>query len=190
MILYTFDKDKLLHRNVTLKVIGVGVIVTLVLTAIILGLVLTRINDVKYISAETKSIIIKESDRANAFSKQHLKAYILELNIKFPYIVYAQARLESGNFNSDVFKANNNMFGMRIATTRPSTNHGEQLTYALYTSWKESVEDYAMFSAAYLNKIKTEDEYFQYLADNYAQDPTYVARLKAIIKEEGKFLKN
>ena len=79
---------------------------------------------------------------------------------------------------------------MRIATTRPSTNHGEQLTYALYTSWKESVEDYAMFSAAYLNKIKTEDEYFQYLADNYAQDPTYVARLKAIIKEEGKFLKN
>ena len=190
MILYTFDKEKLQHRNVTLKVIGVGVIATLLLTSFILGFVLSRVNDVKYISAETKSIIIKESDRANAFSKQHLKAYILELNIKFPYIVYAQARLESRNFNSDVFKANNNMFGMRIATTRPSTNHGEQLTYALYTSWKESVEDYAMFSAAYLNKIKTEDEYFQYLADNYAQDPTYVARLKAIIKEEGKFLKN
>ena len=183
-MLYTYDKERLTFNNVT-KHVAISILGSMVLMiAILIPIVLYNINNVKLITAETKAIIIKESDKANAFNKQHLKAYILELNIRFPYIVYAQARLESGNFNSDVFRANNNLFGMRLATSRPSTNHGEQGTYALYTSWKESVEDYGFFAAAYLNKIKTEDEYFQYLAANYAEDPTYVARLKAIIKEE------
>jgi hypothetical protein len=40
-----------------------------------------------------------------------------------------------------------------------------------------------MFQAAYLNDIKTEEEYFQYLRANYAEDSMYVEKLKKIIKE-------
>jgi hypothetical protein len=35
-----------------------------------------------------------------------------------------------------------------------------------------------------LRSIKTEGEYFEYLRQNYAEDLTYVQRLKEIIKKE------
>src|SRR5579859_3802257 len=107
-MIYTYDKERLTFKKVTKHwVLGtVGIIAVFV--AIIALVALIRINDVRYISEETKAIIIKESDKYNEFNKTKLKAYILELNIKFPHIVYAQARLESGNFSSDVFRTNKN----------------------------------------------------------------------------------
>ena len=41
-----------------------------------------------------------------------------------------------------------------------------------------------MYYNTYLRKIKTEDEYFEYLRQNYAEDPEYVTRLKNIIKKK------
>lgn len=73
---------------------------------------------------------------------------------------------------------------MKIATRRPTTNKGEENGYAYYTSWHESVVDYAFFSAQYLSDIKTEAQYFEYLKQNYAEDTSYVSRLKVIIAEE------
>jgi flagellum-specific peptidoglycan hydrolase FlgJ len=134
------------------------------------------------ISQETKTIIINESLKEKAFSPAKLKSYILELNIRFPHIVYAQAKLESGNFKSEVFKTNNNLFGMKQARKRPTTAKGTELNHAFYESWQESVVDYGMFSATYLNDIKTESDYFEYLNQNYAEDPNYVVKLKTIIK--------
>src|SRR6187402_1570007 len=61
---------------------------------------------------EAKLIVLKEN---NKFSKKDLKEYLLQLNIKFPNIVLAQAELESGHFKSVMFKENNNLFGMKQA---------------------------------------------------------------------------
>lgn len=41
----------------------------------------------------------------------------------------------------------------------------------------------ALFYSTYLSKIKTEGEYFEYLRQNYAEDPMYVQRLKALISK-------
>ena len=184
-MIYKFDKNKLTYIDVTKHVFGIIIGSAVLLTGMILLFLLIRINDVRYISQETRSIIINEATKANEFSPEKLRAYILDLNIRFPRIVYAQARIESGNFQSNIFRANRNLFGMRLATTRPSTNKGQEAGFAIYTTWRESVQDYAMFSAAYLNNIKTEDEYFQYLAQNYDnEDKDYVKRLKEIIAEE------
>jgi flagellum-specific peptidoglycan hydrolase FlgJ len=49
---------------------------------------------------------------------------------------------------------------------------------------KISVLDYALYYSTYLYKLKTEGEYFEYLRQNYAEDPTYVQRLKQIIKKQ------
>lgn len=183
-MIYKYDYKNLTYKNVTknLAFILIGIIV--LFTGITSILMLTRINDIRYISSETKSIIIKESAKENQFSPEKLRAYILELNIKFPHIVYAQARLETGNFKSQIFKTNHNLFGMKVATLRPTTNKGEENGHAYYEGWRESVVDYAMFRAAYLNNITSEDEYFQYLKSNYAEDSRYIDRLKEIIKEE------
>ena len=144
----------------------------------------TRINDVRFMTQETKEIVIKEANKENEFTPEKLKAYVLELNIRFPHIVYAQARLETGNFSSSIFKENNNLFGMKVATKRPTTNKGEENGHAYYENWKESVVDYAFYQAQYLSDIKTESEYFEYLRGSYAENPTYVEKLKVLIEEK------
>ena len=83
-MVYKFDRQSLTYKNVTKDIVlwFIGTIVLII--AITSIFMLKRINDIRYISAETKSIIIKESTKENEFSPQKLRAYILELNIKFP----------------------------------------------------------------------------------------------------------
>jgi flagellum-specific peptidoglycan hydrolase FlgJ len=96
----------------------------------------------------------------------------------------AQAKLESGHFKSTIFLENNNMFGMREAKLRANLAKGTNRAHAYYDSWQDCVLDYALYYSTYLYKIKTEGEYFEYLRQNYAEDPTYVQRLKQIIKKQ------
>jgi uncharacterized FlgJ-related protein len=169
-----FDKD---NNKVTLIIIS-----SIIITSIVwFSFILFNANNITYITEETKAIIIKENDKKNEFSETKLREYILELNIKFPHIVLAQSQLETGHYTSKIFKENNNLFGMKEAKQRPTTNKGTENDHAYYDNWKESVQDYAMYSARYLNQIKTQEEYLQYLSQNYAEDQNYVTKLKLII---------
>lgn len=73
---------------------------------------------------------------------------------------------------------------MREAKRRPTTNKGTENGHAYFDNWKESVVDYAFYQAAYLFKLKNEGEYWDYLGQNYAEDPNYVNKLKKIIEEK------
>ena len=52
---------------------------------------------------------------------------------------------------------------MKQARARATTAKGTQLGHAYYDDWKESVTDYALYQAAYLNKLRTEKKYLNYL---------------------------
>lgn len=125
------------------------------------------------------TIIISDS---STFSKEELKKYIKFLNLKHPDIVYAQAVLETGNFKSNIFINNNNLFGMRVPGVRSNTVRGKVNNYAYYKNWKESVVDYALYQASYLRKLDR-NQYFNYLDANYAKDVNYSLKLKQVIKE-------
>lgn len=117
------------------------------------------------------------------FKEEKLIGYIKELRIKFPHIVMAQALVESGNYSSMLFKKNNNLFGMRNPGIRSTTSKGSRFGYAYYDSWRESVLDYALFSAYNSKNIKTENEYFQFLGKIYAEDSSYISTLKNVIEK-------
>lgn len=180
-MIYKFDRNTLNYKRITGKVVIAILAMGLLVSGAMAMLTVKKINDVKYISEETKSIILKERDE---FTKEKLKAYIIELNIKYPHIVLAQAQIESGNYKSQIFKENHNLFGMKVATKRPTTNKGQENNHAYYDNWKESVVDYAFYSAQYLSDIKTEKEYLEYLRQNYAQDTGYVDKILSIINHE------
>jgi len=180
-MIYKFDKETLNYKRVTGKIALIMLAVGCLVSGLMAFLTINKINDVKYISEETKSIILKERDE---FTQEKLKAYIIELNIKYPHIVMAQAQIETGYFKSQIFKENNNLFGMKVATKRPTTNKGQENNHAYYDSWKESVIDYAFYSAQYLSDIKTEKEYLEYLRQNYAEDTAYVNKIIRIINKE------
>ena len=134
---------------------------------------------------EEKLIIVQEF---NEFSEDKLIAKLKELNVKFPYIVLAQSKLETGNFTSKIFRENNNLFGMREAKQRITTAQGTENNHAYYHSWQESVLDYAFYQCRYLSGISTEAQYFNYLKQSYAEDTSYVNRLQTIINNQN--LKN
>ena len=180
-MIYSYCKNELKYKNVFKKVLMYCVIGCTMSITLVSGLFVYYLNDVRYITEETRLSIIKEE---NEFTPDKLKKALADLNVKFPDIVYAQAQVETGNFTSTVFKENHNLFGMKEATVRASTNKGTEHGHAYFENWYDSVLDYALYQAQYLSDIKTEGEYFQYLSQHYAEAPNYIEVLKKVIQEK------
>lgn len=132
---------------------------------------------------EERLLVITQATKGT-FSKAKLVQMLKDLNVRFPHIVMAQAIVESGHFQSNVFRANHNLFGMKQARMRCTTAKGTNLGHAYYDNWKESVYDYAFFQSRYLHDLKTETQYLEYLDRNYAEAKNYDAIIKRVIKNE------
>ena len=105
-----------------------------------------------------------------------------ELGIEHPHIVFAQMRIESGNFKSNIATTNNNFFGMKHPKQRITTSKGNKNGYASYENWALSVVDYGLWQRRYASGL-TEDEYYALLKDKYAEDDNYVPKVKGIAEE-------
>ena len=101
------------------------------------------------------------------------------LNVEHSHIVFAQMRLESGNFKSDLAKNNDNFFGMKYPRQRATVARGVDRGYACYRSWSYSVLDYAIWQRRYASGL-TEEEYLEMLSEKYAEDKAYVRKVKSI----------
>ena len=101
------------------------------------------------------------------------------LLIEHPHIVFAQMRLESGNFKSNIAKTNNNFFGMRHPRVRITMSRGSLNGFASYDSWSYSVLDYAIWLRMSASGL-TEEEYLEMLSKKYAEDKAYVRKVKSI----------
>ena len=182
---YKFNEQTLLFEKTKVSnkvLVGAGVIIGLL---VIFGFTSNPDNKVQNLSQEDKLIVIREY---NEFSEAKLIEKIKQLNFRFPHIILAQSYQETGHYKSGIFLENNNLFGMQEAKLRSNLAKGTNRNHAYYDTWQESVIDYALFYSTYLHDIKTEGEYFEYLKQNYAEDPTYVQRLKEMIKKQA--LKN
>ena len=180
-MLYRYDNNKLLYTKVKYGELILKTILVTIGLVIVLG-ISNKINGerLEELWVEEKLIII---DEYNEFSEEKLISKIKELNFRFPHIILAQAKLETGNFKSQSFISGNNMFGMKQAKSRANTAQGTEFGHASYDTWKESLYDYALYYNAYLNKLRTESQYYSYLSQNYATDPEYVSKLKNIIQK-------
>ncbi len=56
-------------------------------------------------------------------------------------IITCQAAHETANFTSHIFKANNNLFGMRCPKIRITHAVGESQGYAIYAGYEDSILD-------------------------------------------------
>lgn len=178
IMLYKYDKHSLLYYKINWgnRILGVVIIIS-----IIIGIVFAS-KGIKNTITEHKVMVIMAQH--NQFSEKKLINAIKELNFQFPYIVYAQAILESNRFSSTLFKENNNLFGMKLPTQRINIASGSNNDYAYYNKWNDSVIDYAFYCATYLSSLKTEEDYFNYLSQSYAEDKEYINKLKLIIQKE------
>ena len=110
--------------------------------------------------ASTKNLEINDTNLLN-ICKLH--------GIIEPEIVIAQAKLETGNYSSDVFYENNNLFGLY------NSNKKE---YYKFNSWQESVLAYKDLIQSKLND--GEDYYVFLKRIGYAKDKNYIKKVKRI----------
>lgn len=180
--LYFYDKHDLTYKRIKRRYIILVCLLFMVIFSFFTPLVIKRtiIQDFY----EPQTIVINTNDTTYDFSEEKLIQLIIDLNLKFPHIVLAQAKLETGDFTSNIFRENHNLFGMREARVRINIARGTQYNHAYYNNWYESVYDYAFYQSRYLSKLRTEEEYFNYLDESYAEAPNYVETLKGMIERE------
>lgn len=107
---------------------------------------------------------------------------MIMLGIEHPHIVYAQMRLESGNFTSSLARDCNNFFGMKHPKVRTNVSLGANSRgFATYDNWAMSVLDYGLWQKRYASGL-TEEEYYSMLSNHYAEDKNYCTKLTNIIK--------
>lgn len=112
--------------------------------------------------------------RQNHFmlSEENLYAELIAQGVQFPEIVQAQAVLETGHFKSYACKAQNNLFGLRKLDG----------TYMSFEHWTDAVAAYKK----YIQRWKhPPSNYYHYLDSlGYAEDKTYVEKVKQIVKQK------
>lgn len=90
-----------------------------------------------------------------------------------PDIVYAQAVLETGYFKSIGCIRHNNLFGLYDSKAK---------RYCRFKHWTESVVAYKEWIQ---RRYKPPEDYYRFLQRiHYASDPTYILKLKQIVKKE------
>lgn len=109
-----------------------------------------------------------------------VKEALQTLQVEHPHIVYAQMRLESGNYQSRLSKTNHNYFGMKEPRNRTTVSLGERNGYASYRNWYYSIVDYVLWQRQFACGL-TENDYLCRLKA-YAQDSTYINKVKNIAK--------
>ena len=180
---YKYDNSSLLWKKDWKKVkIALSVVIVLVISSFILG----RFIRFKSLDTYEKELIVISLEKEkNKFSEEKFISELKRLNVKFPYIVMAQAIAETGHYKSQVFKENHNLFGMKQATVRINTAKGTQNGHAYYDHWESSVEDYGYYQATTgLVKAETDQQYYNMLSQmGYAEDPNYILKVKKLAEE-------
>jgi uncharacterized FlgJ-related protein len=180
-MLYKYDRNQLMYKkDTTILKLFILVLIILSITSFLFG----RYAKFELLdNYEKELIVLNLREEEGKFTEDKFIALLTELNVKFPHIVMAQSMVETGYWKSKIFKENHNLFGMKQARVRINTAGGTHNGHAYYNNWIESVYDYAFYQCRYMSTIKTEAEYFYYLSKTYAEDESYIYKLKSIISK-------
>lgn len=121
--------------------------------------------------------------KSSELTKESLWKELLEQNVQYPEIVFAQAMLESGNLKSTLCVKYNNLFGMkmpkkRLTLAKSTTASG----FASFKTWEDAVADYKLYQEAInISKYNTAQSYLSHLNKRYSTTVSYSSKVKAII---------
>ena len=107
-----------------------------------------------------------------------LYQFLLDNNAWYPDILLKQAKIESGNYKSNVYVNSCNLYGMRKVGKRNTTQRGTYNGYGVYDNWCLSVLDRMLWDVFYFkNEKPTEEEYLKAMSI-YSEDSNYISKIK------------
>lgn len=96
------------------------------------------------------------------------------LEIKHPDVVYAQARLESGNFTSSHYRNRNNFLGIYDSKRK---------RYMSFDHWTDCLVAYRDKVQYRYKRNSDREDYLRWLVETgYAQDPNYISKVRKMLK--------
>lgn len=98
-------------------------------------------------------------------------------------IIYTQAKHETGDFESDILKENNNLFGMKQAKVRKNYATGTNRGHATYKSKWDSIRDY--FERQKNFNIPTKNYMVETVNSGYAEDQKYLDKWTNLYNARG-----
>jgi len=128
------------------------------------------VKDSAKVTSKDKNVKVaqmKQIAKPKVLNETNLKEELAKNNIPHANIVLAQAKLESGNFKSDLVRTHQNIFGLKKGNR-----------YRRYSHWTECVKDYKKCISdrydggnyyVFLNRI------------GYASHPNYTGLLKDMV---------
>lgn len=167
-MLYRYNKTNLTYERIQIK--------TYILSGFIVFCIGMSLGLSPRVITVVEKIPVILQEKEDKFSKEKLKGFIKEMNFKHEDVIYCQAYLESGGFQSEIFKKTNNLFGMKKAVQRINTQLDIDFEYATYDSWKSSLIDRGIWESSYANNLNR-SEYLKLLGKIYAEDSLYCQKL-------------
>ena len=108
----------------------------------------------------------------------------LSLGAMYPEVAVAIAFIESGNGKSRLARRQHNLFGMKVAKKRKTTQlKSKSKGYASYASWQESVIDFILWEKYRFKNKPSKDVYINKICKTYARDPHYKSKLNSYMKK-------
>jgi hypothetical protein len=118
-------------------------------------------------------------DAHNICPIEEVRHWISMYDFKFPHIVYAIFRLESGNGTSRIFLEQNNPFGFRKAGRRITTQLPSRLPFAEYASIEAAVIDFLIWERMFFQG-ESEEEFLEFLCRIYCPNPLWLSKLMGV----------
>ena len=179
IIFYNIFKNEISLRDILFM--GIGLFLTSITYFTILhGYEIKNAIEIK-IPTEIYSQYDYEND--SILTDAILYNHLINMRVKHPKVIFAQAKLESASYTSDLYKRNSNLFGMKISQQRVTTPGHGRAGYKWYHTWKESVTDYILWQLTHNGEKMSREQYISFLDKIYAEDPNYIPKLEKIIKE-------
>lgn len=169
-------------------IITVVVIMLLIVTLILTQVVITNREK----NAEYKKELIQDENiltleysigywfihSPDSINDSSLYKLLVANNAWYPDILIKQAKLESANYTSNIYKTNNNLYGMKKVGKRQTTQSEDKNGYGVYNNWCLSVLDRLLWDMFTFNNEKPSEEDYLKAMEIYAEDPNYIKKLK------------
>ena len=108
-----------------------------------------------------------------------LYQFLLDNNAWYPDILLKQAKIESANYTSNVYKNTNNLYGIRKVGKRQTTQLNSIYNgYGCYNNWCLSVLDRMLWDVFVFKGEKPSEEEYLKAMGIYAEDKNYINKLK------------
>jgi flagellum-specific peptidoglycan hydrolase FlgJ len=115
------------------------------------------------------------------FSMELLEEYLYLVDSSLMDVPIRQFILETGWFQSELFRLHNNIAGMKYPQIRRTTAIDTAMGHAKYKHWTDSVDDYIYWREHWKSRGYSTENYYQFLKDiNYATSSNYEKLLKSI----------